>query len=95
MTHYLHSWQTWLNVLLVAPIFWIIAFFIIRWVGKQYQNWFHWYKGLAIIQYPALFLVVIGCKVLRTKHCKVMTYNNRTWLSPETSGFIIDPEVRQ
>jgi ABC-type dipeptide/oligopeptide/nickel transport system permease subunit len=47
-----------------------------------------WFVGLPIVQWPAMFLVVAGCKVLRAKkYCHFMQYEHRYWISPNTDGW--------
>ena len=87
MTPYLHSPLTWLTILLIAPLFWFLALMLLLFVARQYKAWFTWYKGLPIVQYPAMWFVAIGAKFLNTKHCKWQRYNGRIWFSPMVRGF--------
>lgn len=76
-----------LAILVYAPAFWSMLYASIALVARQYRGWHEWYCGLPLIQYPSLWLVVMGSKRLRKKHCRYMRYENRLWLSPNVRGF--------
>ena len=80
------------------PAFWlgflafpVIAFALLSLAGfgfRQSRAIKTWFIGLPIVQWPAMFLVVMGCKVLRLKkHCHFMQYDRRYWISPNTDGW--------
>ena len=77
----------WIGIAL-APIIWYVVVKTIWFIFiKQWKAIKEWYIGLAIVQWPAMLLVVLGTKVIRTKNCKVMTYEGRVWYSPTVKGF--------
>jgi hypothetical protein len=78
--------EFWLGVG-IGPVLWITVLWLLYTLFKQREHISKWYKGLPFIQWPALFLIVMGCKVIMKKNCKTMKYDNRLWISPETEGF--------
>lgn len=79
--------------LILGPLVWFLIAKIVWTITKQHKAISTWYRGLPLIQYPALFLVILGMKVIKQKNCKVLFYNDgegkRIWLSPNTEGFKI------
>lgn len=85
----LHTPALWIGLIL-GPIAWYLVIKIIRGV---YMLITQWLMGLPLVQWPAMMLVVLGCKFLRDpKYCQFMRYNDRFWISPGVSGFEIMPE---
>ena len=83
----------WYGVAL-APIAWLIVLSIAGFSFRQGKAIKEWYIGLPIVQWPAMWLVILGCKVLRTKkYCHFMPYDGRYWLSPNVNGFKIPEET--
>ena len=88
----LHN-KTFLLGLLLGPIPWIILLILLGFSYRQVKAIREWYLGLPITQWPAMLLVVLGCKVLRTgKYCKFMQYEGRFWVSPMVEGFRLEPK---
>jgi uncharacterized membrane protein YoaT (DUF817 family) len=90
-------------MILHIPAFWIgflsfpgIALIALSFAGFSYRQSRAirtWFIGLPIVQWPAMFLVVLGCKVLRSKkYCHYMQYDQRFWISPNTEGWSIPEE---
>ncbi len=71
----------------------LILFILV--LSREYKAWYRWFKGLPVFQYPAMFLLIIGAKILNNEHCKWMRYENRLWLSPKVRGFDLEEETRR
>lgn len=91
-------------ILIHIPAFWlgfflfpVIAFIALSLVGfswRQLSALKTWYIGLPIVQWPAMWLVVLGCKVLKTKkYCHFLVYNQRYWVSPAVDGFKVPDDA--
>ena len=69
----------------------VIALIVLSLAGfgfRQARALRSWYIGTPCVQWPAMMLVVMGCKVLRAKkYCHYMVYNQRHWISPNTDGW--------
>ena len=91
----LHNGVFWVGVL-CAPLFYYVVLRTLWWVFiKQRRAIIDWYWGLPFIQYPSMWLVVMGCRRLKDgKLCQFMTYEGRFWISPSVQGFKI-PEEKQ
>jgi hypothetical protein len=88
----LHNHTFWWGVLL-APIAWATVILVLAFISRQRKAVRKWYIGLPIIQWPAMLLVVIGCKVLqRKKYTEFMQYGGRFWLSPKVAGFKVESD---
>jgi hypothetical protein len=81
-------YTNWTGIVL-APIFWILLFILLGFANRQTKAIKEWYLGLPIVQWPAMWLVIIGCKVLRRKSCFFKHSSGRIWLSPNVRGFAI------
>ena len=80
------------------PAFWIgflsfpvIALIALSFAGfgfRQVRALKTWFIGISALQWWAMWMVIIGIKVLRKKeYCKFMPYDGRYWLSPTVDGF--------
>lgn len=80
----------WLGVL-IGPVIWYVSirvlYFIFVQQGRAIRKW---YVGLPVIQWPAMILIVLGSKFVRTGNCKWMRYENRIWFSPMVKGFEVE-----
>lgn len=87
-------------VVLHIPAFWLgfLAFPLIALIALSFAGFSFrqlkaikiWYVGISACQWWAMWLVIIGIKVLRKKeYCKFMHYDGRYWLSPTVKGFEI------
>jgi hypothetical protein len=84
----IYTWHFWLNAIILGPLFWLILLCIGGFGLRQLKAISTWYFGLPINQWPAMCLLVIACKVLKSKrYCHFMTYDGRFWLSPNVDGF--------
>lgn len=82
--------------ILVSPIIWLAILCIAGFSFRQLKAIREWYFGLPIVQWPAMWLVVMGCKVLKIKkYCHFMTYDGRFWLSPNVKGFKIPSDAAE
>lgn len=83
----------WAGVLL-APVAWLLVLSIAGFSFRQGKAIKEFYIGLPCTQWPAMWLVVIGCKVLRTKkYCHFLPYDGRYWVSPNVKGFEVPKET--
>lgn len=82
----------WLGIV-IGPLLWFIViktlWFIFVKQGKAIRDW---YTGLPLVQWPAMFLLILGTKAIHKKHCEVMKYNGRIWYSPKVTGFQLEDE---
>lgn len=86
VTNALSGWVFWIGVI-VAPFVWYVAYQILKFLGNQTKNWRKFFRGLPIVQYPAMWMICIGAKFIQKNHCSFMVYENRWWFSPKVKGF--------
>lgn len=83
----LHNPIFWTGILL-APIPWVLLIVLLGFSNRQVKAIKEWYVGLPITQWLAMYFIVIGCQVVKTKkYCHFMTYEGRHWVSPNVDGF--------
>ena len=46
-----------------------------------------WYFGLPVVQWPAVGLIVLGCKLIRPRYMKTMRADGRYWFSLMCKSF--------
>ena len=74
--------------ILCGPVIWLLFFIFLGFSNRQIKAIREWYIGIAINQWWAMWLVVIGCKILRNKnYCLFIPHEGRFWLSPNVKGF--------
>lgn len=81
----------WLGFI-AGPLACILFVLLLLLAARQWRGWFEWYKGLPVVQYPAMWLIVIGARFIRGGYCKWMKRDGRIWFSPCTRGFIVMEE---
>lgn len=85
----IHIPAFWVGIIL-APIAWLLILSIAGFSFRQGKAIREWYIGLPIIQWPAMLLLVIGCKIIRSKkYCHFMDHEGRYWISPNVEGFVV------
>lgn len=86
-----HISRFWLGTL-VGPFIWLTILWLLWRLLAQREAIRSWYRGLPLIQWPAMMLIVLGSKVIQSKYCEWMQYNGRFWLSPKVEGFKVSEE---
>jgi len=90
---FIHIPAFWFGVIL-APVLWFLILSLAGFSFRQGRAIKEWYVGLPIAQWPAMFLLVIACKVIRSKkYCHFMNYDGRYWISPNVEDFKIPEEI--
>lgn len=90
-------------VVVHIPAFWfgffsfpVIALIVLSLTGfgfRQVKAIKTWFIGVAFMQWWAMWMVVLGIKVLRKReYCRFMHYSGRYWLSPTVKGFEVPKE---
>lgn len=85
-----HLNNFWLGFI-AGPVILILLFLLIVFIARQRRAWWEWYKGLPVVQYPAMFLIIIGARWIRGKYCKWEPRDGRLWISPCVRGFSTEP----
>jgi hypothetical protein len=77
---------------LLGPLFWMLLYMIGLLLLRRFVSFSAWFKGLPIIQWPAMYLIVLGSSMVTRKYCQVMRYENRLWYSPIVTRFTLTEE---
>lgn len=80
---YLHQPLFWIGGVCV-PFLFLLLIVVTRFLGKLYRDYL---KGLGILSWPGMVLVMIGLKLVRPKHMKMFVGQNRIWVSPAVKMF--------
>lgn len=77
----------WFGVI-TGPFLLLALFGVFRMGSKLYREYF---RGIGILSWPGMWLVIIGLKLVRKKHLRTFQGMDRFWVSPNVEAFVKKP----